>query len=188
MINVENNESVNVEESEPPVVEAENSLLPESKKVFENRRAELRDENSAGYQLVQNLREQKNANSTAESQSSSGKKKKKKTSKAIATNLRLKNNDLAVLDAFAECFAVSRSHLLETLVSHDVDQMFQGLRPTDQYEIAKTVDNAIEEKGFENEYRGRTWYWDSVEPANRDVMGHPDYDRSIINRKKGETA
>ena len=120
------------------------------------KRQSLSDEKSTGYRLVKHLR----AQAAGEGEKSA--RQPKKNNKAIAINLRLKKTDLAVIDALAEHFKVSRSYILERLVANDIKTMFHHLHGRDQVTLADRVDKDIEESGFENEYRGRTWYWDTV--------------------------
>ena len=121
------------------------------------KRQSLSDDKSMGYQLVEHLRAQ------AAGVGEKSAKQLKKNNKAVSINLRLNKNDLVVIDALAEHFKVSRSYILERMVSSDICTMFHHLHGRDQVTLADQVDKDIEESGFENEYRGRTWYWDTVE-------------------------
>ena len=121
------------------------------------KRQSLSDDKSMGYRLVEYLRAQ------AAGEGKKSAKQPKKNNKAVSINLRLNKNDLVVIDALAEHFKVSRSYILERMVSSDICTMFHHLHGRDQVTLADQVDKDIEESGFENEYRGRTWYWDTVE-------------------------
>lgn len=137
-------------------------------------RASLVDEKSLGYELVHQLEEKRSQSDGAESTATA---KKKSTSKAIAINLRVKKSDLALLDVIAEHFGVTRSYLLESFVSDDIETMFNKLYGCDQYTLARAVDKEIDNQGYENEYRGRTWYWDVLENLGYEgliYLDHPD--------------
>lgn len=135
---------------------------------YAENRAALADAATFGHKLVQQLQALRNSTETVE------KPRKKSSGKPVSINLRVKKSDLALLDAIAEHFGIPRSHLLERLVSDDIETMFSELYGRDQYTLAQIVDQEITNQGFENEHRGRTWYWDVLENLAYSGLVHLD--------------
>jgi len=135
-------------------------------------RQDLVDSNSLGFKLVQHLEELRKG----------GEKPSKLNKKTMTATVKVNDEDLNFLSDLAKTFEVSRNYILQMLVQNDIKTMFSNISSDnveiDQAILADGVDSAISEKGFKHEYRGKTWYWDTVQ---RDPdFGNPERAKGLL--------
>jgi hypothetical protein len=85
-----------------------------------------------------------------------------KSKKSISINIRLSHGDIKILDFIANKAGTSRSKTLSASIEHDISEMFGALDYAEKANLANLVDRQLSIEGYDHEYNGATWYWETV--------------------------
>lgn len=92
--------------------------------------------------------------------------------KSVPFNIRLRNDDIELLDNIAKKFKVSRAFLISEMLKNDTIEMFDNLEIEDADTLASYADKNIrDEFNIEQSY-GDTWFVRTLIP--NPSLGNPD--------------